>query len=158
MGIKKNIEIKNKKADFEYRIIQSYEAGVMLSGTEVKSVRYAKANINEAYCSFDKSGELWIKNMHISEYAQGTYYNHEPKRDRKLLLKKQELTKLHRRVMEKGYTIVPLKLYVSERGIIKIEIALATGKKYFDKRVSIKEKDMDREAKRMGKISKLKDK
>jgi SsrA-binding protein len=157
MSMKKNIEIKNKKAGFEFHIIQSYEAGVMLSGTEVKSVRYAKANINEAYCAFDKSGELWIKNMHISEYDLGTYNNHEPKRDRKLLLNKQELTKLHRRVMEKGYTIVPLKLYTSERGIIKIEIALATGKKYFDKRYSIKEKDMAREGKRMEKISKWKE-
>lgn len=156
MSIKKKIEIKNKKAEFEYHIIQSYEAGIVLTGTEVKSVRYAKANINEAYCSFDKYGELWIKNMHISEYDQGTHYNHETKRDRKLLLKKQELTKLHRRVMEKGYTIVPLKLYTSERGIIKIEIALATGKKYFDKRNSIKEKDMNREGKRMEKITKWK--
>lgn len=148
MALKKNIEIKNKKANFEYHILQSFEAGIVLKGTEVKSVREGKANINEAYCMFDKNGELWIKNMHISEYKLGSYYNHEPKRDRKLLLKKSELKKLHRKVMEKGLTIVPLRLYISERGLVKVEIALAQGKKAFDKRHSIKEKDMKREGSR----------
>lgn len=154
MAIKKNIEIKNKKASFEYHLLQTYEAGIVLTGTEVKSIRAGKANINEAYCSFDKNGELWIKNMHISEYKLGTYYNHEPKRDRKLLLKKSELKKLHRKVMEKGFTIVPVKVYFSERGLVKIEIALAQGKKSFDKRHSIKEKDMKREGSRYNKWNK----
>lgn len=154
MAVKKEIELKNKKANFEYHIIQSYEAGIILTGTEVKSVRNAKANINEAYCAFNKAGELWIKNMHISEYELGSYFNHEPRRDRKLLLNRSELVKLHRRVMEKGYTIVPLRVYFSERGIVKIEIALATGKKSFDKRHSIRDKDQHREEKRMEKHSK----
>ncbi len=154
MAIKKNIEIKNKKASFEYHLLQTYEAGIVLTGTEVKSIRAGKANINEAYCTFDKNGELWIKNMHISEYKLGTYYNHEPKRDRKLLLKKSELKKLHRKVMEKGFTIVPVKVYFSERGLVKIEIALAQGKKSFDKRHSIKEKDMKREGSRYNKWNK----
>ncbi len=154
MAIRKNIEIKNKKASFEYHLLQSYEAGIILSGTEVKSVRDGKTNINEAYCQFDKNGELWIKNMHISEYKLGTYYNHEPKRDRKLLLKKSELKKLHRKVMEKGFTIVPVKVYFSERGLVKIEIALAQGKRSYDKRHSIKEKDMKREGNRYNKWNK----
>jgi SsrA-binding protein len=157
MGERKNIELKNKKASFEYQIIQTFEAGIMLTGTEVKSVKNAKANINEAYCSFDKSGELWIKNMHISEYDLGTYSNHDPRRERKLLLKGPELNKLLRRVMEKGFTIVPLRVYLSERGIIKIEIALATGKKSFDKRNSIKEKDMTRDETRYDKLNKWKE-
>ena len=151
MTIKKNIEIKNKKASFEYHLLQKFEAGIVLTGTEVKSIREGKANINEAYCLFDKNGELWIKNMHISEYKLGTYYNHEPKRDRKLLLKKTELKKLLRKVMEKGFTIVPVRVYFSERGLVKIEIALAQGKRSYDKRHSIKEKDMKREGSRLNK-------
>ncbi|MGE5356505.1 MAG: SsrA-binding protein SmpB [Deltaproteobacteria bacterium] len=157
MAGNKPIELKNKKANFEYHIIQIFEAGILLTGTEVKSIREAKANINEAYCSFDKSGELWIKNMHISEYDQGSFYNHDPRRERKLLLNRSELNKLLRRVMEKGFTIVPLRVYFSERGIIKIEIALATGKKSFDKRHSIKEKDMSRDDSRFGKANKWKE-
>lgn len=153
----KSIELKNKKANFEYHILQTFEAGIILTGTEVKSIRAAKANINEAYCIFDKSGELWIKNMHISEYDQGSFYNHDPRRERKLLLNRPELNKLLRRVMEKGFTIVPLRVYFSERGIIKIEIALATGKKSFDKRNSIKEKDMTRDDSRFGKANKWKE-
>lgn len=155
MILKKNIEIKNKKANFEYHILQTFEAGIVLKGTEVKSIRQGKANINEAYCMFDKNGELWLKNMHISEYKSGSYYNHEPKRDRKLLLKKSELKKLHRKVMEKGFTIVPLRVYLSERGLVKVEIALAQGKKAFDKRHSIKEKDMKRESSRYQKWKRL---
>ncbi len=142
------VEIKNKKASFEYHVIQTYEAGIVLSGTEVKSIRYGKANISEAYCLFDKNNELWIKNMHISEYKLGTYNNHEPKRDRKLLLKKSELKKLHRRVTEKGNSIVPLRVFFSERGLVKVEIAIAQGKKSYDKRQSIKEKDMKRDKSR----------
>lgn len=151
MAVKKDIELKNKKANFEYHILQVFECGIILTGTEVKSIRNAKANINDAYCFFDKKGELWIKNMHISEYELGTYFNHDPRKDRKLLLKRPELVKLHRRVMEKGYTIVPMRVYFSERGLIKLEIALATGKKSFDKRHSIRDKDQSREDKRMEK-------
>jgi SsrA-binding protein len=152
MAVKKDIELKNKKAHFEYHILQVFECGIILTGTEVKSIRNAKVNINEAYCFFDKKGELWIKNMHISEYELGTYFNHDPRKDRKLLLKRPELLKLNRRVMEKGYTIVPMRVYFSERGLIKLEIALATGKKSFDKRHSIRDKDQSREDKRMEKL------
>lgn len=154
MAQKKSIELKNKRANFEYEILQSYEAGIILTGTEVKSIRNAKANINEAYCTFDKNGELWIKNMHISEYELGSYFNHETRRERKLLLNRFELSKLLKRVTEKGYTIVPVRVFVSERGLIKIEIALATGKKSYDKRHSIKEKDMGRENERYDKYEK----
>lgn len=154
MAVKKEIELKNKKANFEYHILQVFECGIILTGTEVKSIRNAKANINEAYCFFDKKDELWIKNMHISEYELGTYFNHDPRKDRKLLLKRPELLKLHRRVMEKGYTIVPMRVYFSERGLIKLEIALATGKKSFDKRHSIRDKDQNREDKRLEKHGK----
>ncbi len=153
MANNKTVEIKNRKARFEYHIIQTYEAGLVLTGTEVKSVREGKANINEAYCLFDKNNELWIKNMHIAEYKLGYHYNHEPRRDRKLLLRKSELKKLYRRVLEKGNTIVPLRLYFSERGIIKLEIAAAQGKKSFDKRHSIKEKDIKREKSRYDKYN-----
>lgn len=153
MGIQRTVEIKNRKARYEYHVIQSYEAGIVLTGTEVKSVREGKANINEAYCLFDKNNELWIKSMHISEYKLGYHYNHEPKRDRKLLLKKSELKKLFRRVMEKGNTIVPLRVYFSERGLVKIEIAAAQGKKSYDKRQTIKEKDMKRESGRFDKYN-----
>ena len=154
MSVNRTIEIKNRKARFEYQIIQTYEAGIVLTGTEVKSVREGQANINEAYCLFDKNDELWIKRMHISEYKLGSFYNHEPKRDRKLLLKKSELKKLLRRVLEKGNTIIPLRVFFSERGLVKIEIATSQGKKSYDKRHSIKEKDMKREGDRYTKINK----
>lgn len=154
MSVNRNIEIKNRKARFEYIIIQTYEAGIVLTGTEVKSIREGKANINEAYCLFDKNNELWIKSMHISEYKLGSFYNHEPKRDRKLLLRKSEIKKLQRRVLEKSNTIVPLRVFFSERGLVKIEIAASQGKKSYDKRHSIKEKDMKREGDRYTKINK----
>lgn len=153
MAINKTVEIKNRKARYEYHVIQSYEAGIVLSGTEVKSVREGQANINEAYCLFDKNNELWIKSMHISEYKLGYHYNHETKRDRKLLLKKAEIKKLLRRVLEKGNTIIPLRVYFSDRGLVKIEIAAAQGKKSYDKRHSIKEKDMKREKSRLDKFN-----
>lgn len=116
----------------------------MLKSTEIKSIREGKANLSDAYCLFEK-GELWIKNMHISEYDAGSYNNHDPKRSRKLLLNKAELNKLERKVAEKGMTLVPYKVYFNDRGIAKIEIALASGKKAFDKRDSIKERDQKRE-------------
>jgi SsrA-binding protein len=147
---KKNIEIVNKKARFEYHFHQSYEAGIALTGTEVKSIKAGNANLKDAYCMFWK-GELIIKNLYIAEYKFGNIHNHETRRDRKLLLKRAELKKLDRRVREKGLTIVPYKIYLNERGFIKIEIALAQGKKAYDKRQSIKDKDMRRDLDRIKK-------
>jgi len=147
----KKIEIKNRKAAFEYKFLSEYEAGIILMGTEIKSIRKGEANLKEAYCVF-KDGELLIRGMYIAEYKYGTYNNHEPTRVRKLLLKKIELKKLERRVKEKGMTIVPYRLYISERGFAKIEVMLATGKKSYDKRATIKERDNKRELDRMKKI------
>lgn len=144
-------EIVNRKAKFEYQFLQNYEAGITLVGTEVKSIKAGNANLNDAYCIF-KDGELWIKSMYIAEYNQGNRNNHETRRDRKLLLKKQELKKLERRMTEKGQAIVPYRIYISERGMIKLEIVLATGKKSYDKRQSIKEKDHKRDLARMKKV------
>lgn len=145
-------EIKNRKAKFEYNFIQGFEAGVMLQGTEVKSLRKGEANMNDAYCLFVK-GELFIKNLYIAEYDHGNINNHETRRDRKLLLKKSELSKIERKSAEKGYTIVPYKIYFSDRGFAKIEIFLAQGKKAYDKRQSIKEKDHQREMDRINKLN-----
>jgi len=148
----KKVVISNRKAKYEYSFLQEYEAGLMLLGTEVKSLRSGNANLSDAYCAF-VNGELFVKSMFIGEYEFGNINNHEPKRDRKLLLKKPELKKLHRRVTEKGLTLVPFKLFFSERGFAKLMIALAQGKKSFDKRQSIKEKDTKRELDRMKKLS-----
>lgn len=137
------IEIVNRKATHLYFFDQVFEAGIILTGTEVKSIKTGKANLSDAYCTFD-NGELWIRNMHISEYESGSS-NHDPKRPRKLLLNRTELKKLERKVNEKGNTIIPYRIYLSERGMIKLEIALATGKKAFDKRESIKERDQKRD-------------
>jgi SsrA-binding protein len=140
----KTINIKNKRASFEYFLIQEFSAGIMLTGTEIKSIRYGKANITDAYCSF-KGEELFVHNMHIAEYTYGTHYNHEPKRDRKLLLTKRELRKLLVKVKERGFTIIPVLLFINENGLAKLNIALAKGKHSFDKRDSLREKDMQRE-------------
>lgn len=140
------IEIVNRKATHLYFFDQVFEAGIILSGTEVKSIKSGKANLSDAYCAFD-NGELWIRNLHISEYESGSN-NHDPKRPRKLLLNKTEIKKLERKVTEKGNTIIPYRIYLSERGMIKVEIALATGKKSFDKRDAIKEKDLKRDMER----------
>ncbi len=148
---KKQVEIVNRRAQFEYQFLDTYEAGIALTGTEIKSLRGGNANINDAFCFFE-NGELYIKNMYIKEYAFATYFNHEARRTRKLLLRKLELRKLERRVKERGLTIVPFRLYFSERGFAKLEIALAQGKKSFDKRESIKEKDQRRDFDRMKKI------
>ncbi len=137
-------EIRNKKAAFEYHFLQTYTAGIMLTGTEVKSIREGKANFSDSFCVL-MNGELWLKNMHVSEYKEGSYNNHEPKRIRKLLLNKTELRKVEGKLKEKGNTIIPIKLFFNERGIAKIEIAIARGKKLFDKRESIKEKDQRRQ-------------
>ncbi|MDR2358954.1 MAG: SsrA-binding protein SmpB [Prevotellaceae bacterium] len=142
---KTNIEIKNKRAAFEYEFLETFTAGVCLVGTEIKSVRAGKASLADAYGYFS-GNELFIKNMHIAEYWWGNLNNHEPRRDRKLLLHRKELNKLQRRSNEKGLTIVAVKLYIAENGYAKLIIALARGKKIYDKRASIKEKDLRRDA------------
>ncbi|HMU68356.1 MAG TPA: SsrA-binding protein SmpB [Chitinophagales bacterium] len=138
------INIRNKRATFEFEIIDRYVAGLMLRGSEIKSVREGKVSMNDAYCQF-RDGELWVKNLNISEYKEATVWQHEPLRMRKLLLTKKELSKLLAKVKERGFTIIPLRLFVSDRGFAKIEIALARGKKVHDKRASIKEKDEKRD-------------
>ena len=143
-----NIVIKNKKATFEYEIIESLEAGIQLVGTEIKSIRSGKANLTDSYCQFH-SNELWVKNMHISEYELGTCNNHIAKRDRKLLLQKKELVKLQTKSQEKGLAIIPVRIFINDRGQAKLEIALARGKKNHDKRQDLKEKDAKRELQRM---------
>ena len=147
---KKEIEIINRKAKFEYFFVEEIEAGIMLQGTEIKSIRAGNVNLNDAYCYF-KDNELYIRSLYIKEYAFGTYDNHEPRRPRKLLVKKRELRKLEKKVKERGFTIVPYRVYLNERGFAKVEIALAQGKKSYDKRNSIKEKDMKRDMARMRK-------
>ncbi len=132
--------IKNKKAYFEYHILDEYTAGIKLLGTEIKSIREGKANLNDAFCTFI-SDQLYVRNLHISEYSHGSFYNHEAKRDRVLLLTKKELKKLRTRTEEKGFTIVPLAMFISERGFAKLKIGLAQGKKTFDKRETMKERD-----------------
>jgi len=139
--------VENRKASFQFHIVDCHEAGIQLTGTEIKSVRQKKASLQEGYCFFHR-GELFVKNMHISEYKQGNIYNHEPKRVRKLLMRKHELTKLHAKVAEKGMTIVPKSLFINERGLAKLEVCAAKGKKVFDKRQAIKEKEMKREMQR----------
>lgn len=139
-----NINIKNKKAYFKYQIIDTFQAGIVLKGTEVKPIRKGKINFNDSYCYF-VNGELYLKNFHISEYENGTYNNHETNRDRKLLLTKKELKKLITKVTEKGYTIVPLQIYINDKGFVKLSIGLAYGKKEHDKRETIKKRDMERE-------------
>jgi len=141
------INIKNKKAHFEYFLIDEYSAGLQLTGTEIKSIRAAKASIAEAYCVF-VDNELFIRNMHISEYSHGSDNNHEPKRDRKILLTKKELKKIATKTIEKGLTIIPTLLYINEKGLAKIDISIAKGKKYYDKRESIKLKDIKRDVDR----------
>lgn len=138
------VKIKNKKASFEYFLLEKFIAGIQLTGTEIKSIRDSKASISEAYCLFI-SEELFIRNMHISEYTYGTYNNHDPKRDRKLLLSKRELRKLKTNLDQQGTTIVPTFLFINEKGLAKIEIALAKGKKLYDKRETIKGRDIQRE-------------
>ena len=140
--------ISNRRARFEYEFIDTFEAGIMLQGTEVKALRAGEANMADAYCYF-KRDELYIRNLYIKEYVHGTDANHDPKRQRKLLLKRRELKKLDKKVKEKGLTIVPIKLFMNDRGLVKIEIALARGKNTFDKRDSLKKKDQKRDLDRM---------
>lgn len=141
------MEIKNRSAYFEYYIDDKYIAGIVLTGTEVKSLRTGKASFNDSYCIFNK-GELWIKSFHIAEYSHGTVNNHDPLRERKLLLNGRELKKLQAKIKEKGYTIVPLRLFFNEKNLAKVEIGLGKGKKLHDKRESIKQRDTEREMKR----------
>ncbi len=135
-----NINIKNKRASFDYEFIDTFVAGLVLTGTEIKSIRLGKASLVDTYCYFAK-GELWVKNMHIAEYFYGSYNNHAARRDRKLLLQKKELKKLERSTKETGFTIVPTRLFINEKGLAKLVIALAKGKKQYDKREALKEKD-----------------
>ena len=140
-------EIRNRSAYHEYSIDDKYTAGMVLTGTEVKSLRSGKASFADSYCIINK-GELWIKSLHIAEYSHGTANNHDPVRERKLLLHKRELKKLEAKIKEKGFTIIPLRIFFNEDNLAKIEIGLAKGKKLHDKRESIKQKDVDREMKR----------
>lgn len=139
--------IRNRSAFYEYYIDDKYVAGIVLTGTEVKSLREGRASFNDSYCYFHK-GELWIKSLHIAEYSHGSYLNHNPLRERKLLLQKKELRKLEAKLKEKGYTIVPLSIFFNEKGLAKLEIGLGKGKKLHDKRESIKTRESDREIKR----------
>ncbi|MFT5998126.1 MAG: SsrA-binding protein [Neolewinella sp.] len=140
---KKNIEFVNRKAKYEYHFLETVEAGMMLTGTEIKSIRGGHVNLRDAYCIFLKD-ELWCRSIFIGEYKQGNVHNHEERRARKLLLKRQELNKWHKKVKEKGYTIVPYRLYLNDRGIAKLEIVLVQGKKVYDKRENIKQRENKR--------------
>ncbi len=134
------INIKNKRATFDYELLDSFTAGIVLTGTEIKSIRLGKASLVDTYCYLEK-GELWVKNMNISEYFYGSYNNHKARRDRKLLLQKKELKKIERLVKETGHTIVPTRMFINDRGLAKVVVAVAKGKKEYDKRQSIREKD-----------------
>lgn len=152
--MQKPINIKNKKAKFEYEILDTYTAGIVLTGTEIKSIREGKASIAESFCEFNDRGELFVINMTIQEYSHGTYYNHKPKAERKLLLNRRELKKLEKEVNVKGNAIVPLRLFLNEKGLAKLEIALGKGKKLFDKRETLKDRDNKRNLDRIKKIYK----
>jgi SsrA-binding protein len=145
--MEKSVNIRNKRASHEYFLIQEVTAGIQLTGTEIKSIRDGTASIADAYCTFTGS-ELFVRNMHIAEYSFGTHYNHEPKRDRKLLLTKRELKKLATKVKERGFTIIPVLLFINEKGLAKLNIALARGKHAYDKRETLKQKDHQREMER----------
>lgn len=141
------MEISNRKAYHDYFFENKYIAGIVLNGTEVKSLRNGKASFIDSYCYFDR-GELYVRSLHISEYSYGTYNNHQPMQERKLLLNKKELQKLEAKTKEKGYSIIPLKIFLTEKGIFKMEIGLGKGKKNYDKRETIKERDTERDIKR----------
>jgi len=141
------MEIKNRSAFHEYFFDNKYVAGVVLTGTEVKSLREGKASFNDSYCIIHK-GEMWLKSLHIAEYSHGTTNNHDPIRDRKLLLQKREISKIEGKLKEKGYTLIPLRIFFNEKNLIKVEIGLGKGKKLHDKRETIKKRDIEREMKR----------
>ncbi|WP_457616923.1 SsrA-binding protein SmpB [Lutibacter sp.] len=149
--MQKKINIQNKKARFEYEILDRYTAGIQLTGTEIKSIRESKARITESFCEFNEKGELFVINMFIEEYLYGHAYNHKPKSERKLLLNKKELKKLRKEVQNVGLTIVPLRLYITDKGWAKLDIALCKGKKNYDKRESLKDRDNKRNLARIKK-------
>ncbi len=149
MRKKSSIEIKNRRASFDYEFVETLQAGIVLTGTEIKSIREGKASLADTFCYFS-NGELYVKNMHVAEYWWGSAWGkHDPRRDRKLLLNRKELNRFRRAVKEKGLTIIALKLYIADNGYAKLLIALARGKKEYDKRASIKEKDLRREMERL---------
>jgi SsrA-binding protein len=143
-----NINIKNRRASFDYIVTETFTAGIVLTGTEIKSIRQSKASLVDTYCTFINE-ELWVKNMHVAEYFYGSYNNHVARRDRKLLLERKELRKLKEAVKNPGFTIVPMRLFINEKGLAKLVIALARGKHEYDKRESIKERDDKREMDRI---------
>ncbi len=145
------LEIVNRRASFEYQFLEVIETGLVLTGTEIKSIRKGNANLRDAYCYF-KKGELLVKNLFIAEYSFGNVFNHEPRRTRKLLLRRTQLRKLEKQMKERGYTIVPVRLYITDRGFAKLEVALAQGKKSYDKRETIKAKDVKRDLDRIKKM------
>jgi SsrA-binding protein len=149
--VQKKIDIKNKRARFEFELLDQYVAGIVLTGTEIKSLRNSQASIAESFCEFSPSGELFAINMQIEEYVFGTRFNHRPKAERKLLLQKKELKKLHKEVKNSGLTIVPLNLFINEKGLAKIRIALARGKKLYEKRETLKDRDNQRNLDRIKK-------
>ena len=142
-----SMEIKNRSAFHEYLFDNKYVAGIVLTGTEVKSLRAGKASFNDSYCIIHK-GEIWLKSLHIAEYSHGTVNNHDPIQDRKLLLQKREIIKIEGKLIEKGYTLIPLRIFFNEKNLIKVEIGLGKGKKLHDKRETIKKRDVEREMKR----------
>lgn len=145
------VNIKNKKARFEYEILDTYTAGIQLTGTEIKSIRVSKARITESFCEFNEKGELFVINMFIEEYVNGNIYNHKPKSERRLLLNKRELKKLQKEVQNVGLTIIPLKLFLTDKGWAKLDIALCKGKKLHDKRNTLKDRDSKRDLDRIKK-------
>ncbi|WP_036385398.1 SsrA-binding protein SmpB [Muricauda sp. MAR_2010_75] len=149
--MQKNINIKNRRARFDYEILETYTAGIVLGGTEIKSIRLGKASISQSFCEFNDKGELFVINMQIDEYSHGGHYNHKPKAERKLLLNKRELKKLRKEVVTTGNTIIPLNLFINDRGLAKMNIGLAKGKKLYDKRDTIKDRDSKRNLDRIKK-------
>ena len=146
-----NINIKNKRASFDYEFIDTYTAGIVLTGTEIKSIRQGKASLVDTFCFFSR-GELWVKNMHIAEYFYGSYNNHSTRRDRKLLLNRKEIRSLQDDTKSPGFTIVPLRMFINEKGLAKVVIGLCRGKKEYDKRNTLKEKQDRREMDRAMKV------
>jgi|TARA_R110000751_G_scaffold296341_1_gene405488 SsrA-binding protein len=151
MALQKNVKIKNRKARFEYDLLDSYDAGIVLAGTEIKAIREGKASIAESFCEFNDRNELFVINMTVQEYSHATHFNHSPKSERKLLLNRNELKKLEKEVKNSGLTIIPLLLYTNDKGFAKLRISLAKGKKLFDKRDTIKDRDNKRDLSRIKK-------
>ncbi|GER60877.1 SsrA-binding protein SmpB [Patiriisocius marinus] len=151
MALQKNVKIKNRKARFEYEILDKYSAGIVLAGTEIKAIREGQASIAESFCEFNENGELFVINMTVQEYSHATHFNHNPKSERKLLLNRSELKKLEKSVKASGLTIIPLLLFTNDKGLAKMQIALCRGKREFDKRDSIKDRDNKRDLSRIKK-------